>query len=95
MLLAISTGLLFLIPTSSVALGVIAYLLAALGPSTCMAWDSVAQRKGMKSANFSPSRGVSKAMQITSLFGIAVATIHILRISETAAELLTELMGLA
>lgn len=94
-LLSMSIVLIFLIPISSVTLGVGAYLIAAIGPAGCLAWDAVSQRKGMKSPNFSPNRSLSKFLQFISVAGVIVGTIHVLRISETAAEILTEFFGLA
>lgn len=88
------TALIFILDGNNLASSFSAYLLASLGPASCLGWDSVSQRRGMKSANFSPNRGLTKSLQFLAVAGVLVATIHIFKISELLAEILTELFGL-
>jgi hypothetical protein len=93
-ILAIAAGALFLLGPNDILLGGLTYLLSSMGTSLCLAWDSVSQRRGLKSPNFTPNRGQSKLLQFLAVSGIAIAVIHIIRISETIAEYLSELWGL-
>ena len=89
-----AASFIFLTEQDDVITGLLAYVFAAVGTALCVAWDSVAQRRGMKNPNFSPNRLQSRFLQILALLGIGVAVIHIIRISEAAAEYLSELWGL-
>lgn len=93
-ILAISAASVFVIGPSDVLLGAIAYLLTAVGSALCVAWDSLAQRRGMKDPNFTPSRSQQKLLQLLALAGVVLAVFHIIRVVETAAEYLSELWGL-
>ena len=93
-ILALSSASILLIQSSDVLLGVIAYLLTAVGTALCVAWDSLAQRRGMKDPNFTPSRSQQRLLQVLALIGVVLAVIHVIRIVETAAEYLSELWGL-
>ena len=93
-ILLAAASLLFFIDRGDVFSGLASYLLAAVGTALCVAWDSVSQRKGMKNPNFTPNRLQSRALQIFAILGIAIAVVHIIRISEAAAEYLSELWGL-
>lgn len=93
-ILALSTVCIFLIEPSDVLLGGVAYLLTAVGTALCVAWDSLAQRRGMKDPNFTPNRSQQKLLQVLALLGVALAVVHVIRVVETAAEYLSELWGL-
>lgn len=93
-ILLASSSLLFFVGRGDVFSGLASYLLAAVGTALCVAWDSVSQRKGMKNPNFTPNRLQSRALQIFAILGISIAVVHIIRISEAAAEYLSELWGL-
>jgi uncharacterized membrane protein len=93
-ILLAASSLLFLVDRGDVFSGFASYLLAAVGTALCVAWDSVSQRKGMKNPNFTPNRLQSRTLQIFAILGIAIAVVHIIRISEAAAEYLSELWGL-
>ena len=94
-LVSVGSALIFILDGSNLVLGFLAYLLSSLGPSACLGWDSVSQRRGMKSPNFSPNRGLTKGLQFLAVTGVLIATIHIFEISELLAEILTEILGLA
>ena len=89
-----ASSLLFFVSRADVLFGLASYLLAAVGTALCVAWDSVAQRKGMKNPNFTPNQLQSRTLQIFAILGIAIAVVQIIRISEAAAEYLSELWGL-
>lgn len=93
-ILLVAASLLFLVDRGDVLSGLVSYLVAAVGTALCVAWDSVSQRKGMKNPNFTPNRLQSRTLQIFAILGIAIAVVHIIRISEAAAEYLSELWGL-
>jgi len=83
-----------LFPSSEVTFGLLAYFLTAVGTALCLAWDSLAQRRGMKNPNFTANRMQARILQLLALVGVAAAAAHIFKISETAAEFLSELWGL-
>ena len=83
-----------LFPSSEVILGLLAYFLTAVGTALCLAWDSLAQRRGMKNPNFTANRMQAKILQLLALVGVAAAAAHIFKVSETAAEFLSEFWGL-
>jgi|LauGreDrversion4_2_1035121.scaffolds.fasta_scaffold695426_2 hypothetical protein len=95
LILAIGATLLVVLPEDSIALGLAAYFLSALGPTVCLGWDSVSQRKGMKSPGFSGNRTQTRVLQLVAIGGILIATFHMFRVADDIAEVLTELWGLA
>jgi hypothetical protein len=82
-------------PEEALGISLIAYLFAALGPAACLGWDSVSQRKGLKSPSFSANRAQTKILQILSLLGILIAVLNVFKVAEIIAEILTEIWGLA
>lgn len=84
-----------LVPTNAVGISLVAYLVAALGPAACLGWDSVAQRRGLKSPSFSANRTQTRILQILSLLGILIAVLNVFKVADIIAEILTELWGLA
>lgn len=95
LVVAVSASLLFVFPDDSIALGLTGYLVSALGPTALLGWDSVAQRKGMKSPGFGGDRTQTQIMQFLALGGIVIATLHMFAVADDIAEILTELWGLA
>lgn len=83
-----------LIDSSQVILGLSAYFLTSVGTALCLAWDSLAQRRGMKNPNFTSNRTQARLLQFLALGGVVIAAAHIFKVSETAAEFLSELWGL-
>jgi Tfp pilus assembly protein PilZ len=49
----------------------------------------------MKSPGFNGNRTQTRIMQFLAIGGIAIATVHMFRIADDIAEILTELWGLA
>jgi hypothetical protein len=86
---------LFLVPADAIGISLVAYLVSALGPAACLGWDSVAQRKGLKSPSFSANRTQTRVLQILSLLGILIAVLNVFKVADIIAEILTELWGLA
>ena len=95
LIVAIGTALLIIFPEETITFGLISYFVAALGPTACLGWDAVSQRKGMKSPGFSGNRTQTRIMQFLAIGGITIATVHMFRIADDIAEILTELWGLA
>jgi hypothetical protein len=94
-ILTVGATLLVVLPEDSIALGLTAYFLSALGPTVCLGWDSVSQRKGMKSPGFAGNRTQTRILQLVAIGGILIATFHMFRVADDIAEIITELWGLA
>ena len=95
LIVALGTALLIIFPEETISFGLVSYFIAALGPTVCLGWDAVSQRNGMKSPGFSGNRNQTRVMQFLAIGGIAIATVHMFRIADDIAEILTELWGLA
>jgi hypothetical protein len=95
LIVTLGAALLIIFPDETISFGLVSYFFAALGPTVCLGWDTVSQRKGMKSPGFSGNRTQTRIMQFLAIGGIAIATVHMFRIADDIAEILTELWGLA